>query len=278
MKINEMKFRIGDFKKHLEHEQKSVKTIKTYLRAVAVFIEITEKVNSKKIVDAILIGFKEHLINSYTSATVNTYIIGLNTFLSFLKYRGIKIKCVKRQNKDYVANPISEEEYKVLVKATLDAGGDNCALFRTMTGSGLRVNELKFITVEAITAASTEIVNKGKVRQLYLSDNLCRYLLSYCVENDISEGVIFTGRDGVSPLSTSAIWSKINNLSEKTGIDKKKLHPHNLRHFYASKFMRIVNDLNVLKDLLGHSDIKTTTIYVHPDGDYIRKCVNKIIA
>lgn len=123
-----------------------------------------------------------------------------------------------------------------------------------------------------------EIENKGKVRDLYLSTSLCKLLLGYCADNNITEGVIFTGRNGDSPLSTNAIWRKINNLSEETGIERKKLFPHNLRHFYASKFMGTIGNINVLSGLLGHSDIKTTTIYTHPDGNFIRECVNKIVA
>ena len=278
MRTKEAKVKIEGFKNFLEEQQKSKSTIKTYIRGVVLFFHYTEKNSVQTLNNRALLDFKEHIINSFASASSNTYIVGFNAFLTFIRHGGMRLKCIKRQSKDYVPHPLTEGEYGKLMKAALSHGGDACALFKTLAGTGIRVSELKFITVEVVTAGYGEVNNKGKSRELYLSDNLRRFLLDYCAEKNITSGIIFTGRDGVSPLSTSAIWRKLNGLSAETNIDRKKLHPHNLRHFYASKFMKVVNDIDVLSGLLGHSDIKTTTIYTHPGGDYIRRCVNKIIA
>jgi site-specific recombinase XerD len=278
MRIKEAKTKIEEFKRFLKEQQKSKSTIKAYIRGTTLFFLFAERSAAQTLSNHVLLEFKEHIINAFASSSSNTYIVGFNAFLSFIGYNGIRVKCIKRKSKDYVAFPLTEGEYIKLIKTARTLGNDTCALFKTLAGTGIRVGELKFITVEAVKNGYVEIYNKGKDRELWLSDNLCEFLLQYCTETGITEGIIFTGRDGVSPLSTSTIWRKLNGLSAQTHIDRRKLHPHNLRHFYASKFMKIVKDLDILSGLLGHSDIKTTTIYMHPDGDYIRKCVNKIIA
>ncbi|MCL2637299.1 MAG: tyrosine-type recombinase/integrase [Oscillospiraceae bacterium] len=278
MKTKEAKLKVDRFRQFLTEQQKSKSTIKTYIRGVTLFFLFIEGKGIDSLSDRALLDFKEHIINSFSSASSNTYIVGFNAFLTHIKHSGMRLKCIKRQSKDYVAFPLTEGEYVRLMKTAGTLGGDYCALFKTLAGTGIRVGELKFITVEALRNGYAEVNNKGKVRILWLSDSLRQFLLDYCAEKNITSGVVFTGRDGISPLSTSAIWRKLNGLSAETGIEKRKLHPHNLRHFYASKFMRIVNDIDVLCGLLGHSDIKTTTIYTHPDGDYIRRCVNKMVA
>jgi site-specific recombinase XerD len=278
MKIKEVISKVGDFKRFLEEQQKSKSTIKAYLRATALFLIFAEKTSAQSLNNRILLDFKEYIINTFASSSSNTYIVGFNAFLTFIKHNGMRIKCIKRQSKDYVTFPLTEGEYARLMKVATSHDDDSCALFKTLAGTGIRVGELKYITVEVVKNGYVEINNKGKVRILWLSDSLRQFLLEYCKGRNIAHGIIFTGRNGISPLSTSAIWRKLNRLSTETSIDRKKLHPHNLRHFYANKFMRIVNDLNILCGLLGHSDIKTTTIYTHPGGDYIRKCINKVIA
>lgn len=277
MQITEAKDCINEFKFQLLYDGKSQLTVKTYLRSTQIFLIFSEDFPEYTTITCELLDkFRQYLIRSYQSSTANTYIIGFNCFLTFIKVHS-NIKCIRRQDRDYIKNPISDEEHYRLLAASAKRKDNTNALYRTLTGTGIRVGELKYITVKAITDKRTEINNKGKSRTILINTQLCRFLEEYCKQNGIVQGIIFTGADASVPISSSTVWRRINSLYKEANVDKSKLFPHNLRHYFASTFFRVTKDIVVLKELLGHSDLKTTSIYTHADGEQIRLLIDSVV-
>lgn len=267
MQINKAKECATTFGEQLLYDRKSRLTIKTYLRSVDVFFLFSEKFSANDTIACELLAeFRQYLTMKYMSSTANTYIIGFNSFLSYIKVHPT-IKCIRRQERDYIKKPISDDEHARLLAASENRKDNTNAIYKTLTGTGIRVGELKYITVKAITDKKTEINNKGKSRTILINTQLCAFLAEYCKENNIKEGMLFTGKIPSVPLSTSTVWRRVHSLYKEANVDKSKLFPHNLRHYFASSFFKATKDIIVLKELLGHSDLKTTSIYTHADGE-----------
>ena len=145
----------------------------------------------------------------------------------------------------------------------------------TIGATGIRVSEVKYITVEAARKGKAEIRLKGKIRVILLSSRLCRKLLRYTRREKIRSGVIFRTRNGNS-MSRQQIWSELKRLCGDTGVERQKLYPHNLRHLFATVFYQAYKDIARLADLLGHSSIETTRIYLLSSGLEHRQLLDRL--
>ena len=225
-----------------------------------------------------LILWKENLMGRYAPASVNTKIAAINGYLQFMGWHELMLKPLRIQQSLFLEEEkeLTREEYIRLVKAAKRKENERLSLvMQTICATGIRVSELKFITVEAVYRGKTEIVNKGKVRVVFLPEKLRTMLKKYIQSHKKTEGSVFTTRTG-KPLDRSNIWRDMKKLCESAGVSEKKVFPHNLRHLFARTFYSIEKDLSRLADILGHSNLVTTRIYTAESGWVHAKQIDKL--
>lgn len=261
MKNTEMQNRLDDYLQNLELEERCETTITQYRRETSAFLAWA---GDTEITKETVIRYKDKLKEEYKPATVNVKIAALNSFFTFLGELGLKVKQLKIQRQAYASQEkeLTQAEYERLVKAARDQGNEKLALLiQAICATGIRVSELKFITVEAVESGEAHVRLKGKNRVILLPGKLCKLLRKYIKKQHIKSGPVFLSRTG-KPLDRSNIWRMMKNLCESAGVDPKKVFPHNLRHLFARKFYSIDHDIAKLADILGHSSIDTTRIYI----------------
>ncbi len=230
---------------------------------------LCEWLKERPVTRQLLNEWKVSLLGDLTPAAINTMLAAANGFLHFLGRDDCRMKFLKVQRKVFCDKnkELTKEEYESLVAEAKKEGKPRLALtMETLCGLGLRVSELRYITVEVAKAGRAEIQMKGKVRSVLIPNKLARKLLKYAEENNITTGEIFITRSGKS-LSRGQIWREMKKLCEKVGVEPDKVFPHNLRHLFARVHYRAHRDISSLADILGHSSIETTRIYLISTGE-----------
>lgn len=205
----------------------------------------------------------------YAPVTVNAMLTALNLFFRFLGREDCRVKTLRIQRKFFRSSEreLCRREYEQLVRAAKEKGKQRLALLiETMGATGIRVSEVKYITVEAVRQSRAEIALKGKIRTILIPDQLKKKLRQYAGEKGISSGEIFITKSGKG-ISRQQIWAEMKRLCPSAGILKTKVFPHNLRHLFARAFYRVCRDIVKLADVLGHSHIATTRIYLTSTGE-----------
>lgn len=257
---------IAAYEAYLRGEGKAESTIENYLREVQAF---RRWVGRRSVIKTLVADWKEYLLaNSLAPATVNAKLAAVNSLLQFLSLKDCQAKAVKIQRRVFrdASRELTKDEYRRLLEAANSLGQDRLALLtETIGATGVRVSEVRYITVEAARNQRADIRLKGKIRSILLPQKLCRKLLKYAKRRKISSGAIFRTKSG-SPISRGQIWREMKTLAEKAGVTASKVFPHNLRHLFATVFYRASQDIVKLADLLGHSSINTTRIYLISTG------------
>lgn len=266
---------IKDFKNHLINEEKSTSTIEKYIRDLTAF---SRWLGDNTLCKEKVIEYKEALKEKYAKTTVNSVLASLNSFFDFKNAYELKVKNLKIQqhifsNKD---KELTKAEYERLLYAAKRKGNRKLfLLMQTICSCGIRVSELKFITLSAVMCGQAEIDCKGKSRRVLLPNALCRVLKNYAKNQRITKGSIFITKTG-TPLDRSNIWKMMKSLCEDADVPKEKVFPHNLRHLFARTYYSIEKDIARLADILGHSSIETTRIYTMESGDIHRRQIQKL--
>lgn len=259
------------FKKHLQDEEKSENTINKYMRDIRAFMAFTDY---KEICKNTVIAYKNKLIrDNYAVRSINSMLASLNSLFAFLGWTDFNVKSIKFQRQIYRCEEkqLTKAEYARLVYSAKQKGNKRLNLIlQTICGTGIRVSELQYITVEAAKSGKAVVSLKGKVRSIFIVKELKRKLLCYATEKGIQSGCIFITRTG-KPISRTNIWREMKNLCEIAGVNPQKVFPHNLRHLFARTFYGIEKDIAKLSDILGHSSINTTRIYIISTGDEHRR-------
>lgn len=262
---------IQNFKKYLKEEEKSKNTIEKYMRDVW---EFTTYMNGAEITKESVIAYKDKLISeSYAVRSINSMLASLNSLFSFLNWMDCRVKSIKLQRQIYCPEEkeLTKAEYMRLVNTAKQKGNERLNLIlQTICGTGIRVSELQYITVEAVKNGEAIVSLKGKTRSVFIVKELKKKLLRYAAEQGITSGTIFITRTG-RPMSRTNIWREMKNLYEHAGVNPQKVFPHNLRHLFARVFYGIEKDIAKLADILGHSSINTTRIYIISTGDEHRR-------
>lgn len=263
--------RIADFSAYLRSEEKSENTIEKYLRDVQAFAEY---LGGAEITKGKVIAYKSRLLaENYAVRSINSMLASLNSLFSFLGWSDCKVKSIKLQRQIYCPEEkeLTKAEYMRLVNAAKQKGNERLNLIlQTICGTGIRVSELQYITVEAAKRGEAVVSLKGKTRSVFLVKELRKKLLRYAAEQNIQSGAIFITRTG-KPMSRTNIWREMKGLCEQAEVNPQKVFPHNLRHLFARVFYGIEKDLAKLADILGHSSINTTRIYIISTGDEHRR-------
>jgi len=261
---------IDDFKQYLYEEEKSTATIEKYLRDVRKFASYAKGAPVDK---TVTLSYKEELSKEYAAASANSMIAALNAFLRFAGCSDACVKQLKVQKQPYCSEEkeLTRKEYEHLVFAARSRGNERLAMMlQTICGTGIRVSELEFITVEAVKRGEVRVNCKGKQRVIFIVPKLKKKLIRYADKRGISHGPVFVTRTG-NPMSRCNIWREMKSLCKETGISPSKVFPHNLRHLFARIFYSIERDIAKLADILGHSSIDTTRIYITTTGAEHRK-------
>ena len=262
---------IAEFSCCLKSEEKSENTIGKYLRDVQAFFTY---LGGAAVTKEAVIAYKNKLLaESYAVRSVNSMLASLNSLFAFLGWTDCRVKSIKLQRQIYCPEEkeLTKAEYMRLVNAAKQKGNERLNLIlQTICGTGIRVSELQFITVEAVKNGEAIVSLKGKTRSVFIVKELQKKLLRYAAEQGISSGTIFITRTG-RPLSRTNIWREMKGLCEQAGVNPQKVFPHNLRHLFARVFYGIEKDIAKLADILGHSSINTTRIYIISTGDEHRR-------
>ncbi|MDE7042167.1 MAG: tyrosine-type recombinase/integrase [Oscillospiraceae bacterium] len=192
----------------------------------------------------------------------------VNRLLKFLGREECRVRSLRIQRRTFreQSRELTRGEYQRLLDAAAGLGRERLALLmETICATGIRVSEVQYITVEAARAGRTEIRLKGKIRTILLPSKLCRKLLKYARKQKTASGEIFLTRSG-APVSRRQIWREMKALCKEAGVEASKVFPHNLRHLFATAFYRACRDIVKLADVLGHSSIDTTRIYLITTG------------
>lgn len=246
----------------------SSSTIAKYVADINQWLSIApEKISKASILD-----YKENLCKNYKVASVNSKIISINRYLKWLGIKELTVKTKRIQNPSGLENMITKECYLKMLRYT-DARNKRkqYCIMKTIAQTGIRIGELKYVTVEAVKEGSTVVWNKGKYRTVYFTDNLRHELLRYCMEIECSAGVIFSGREKGSPITPGAVWKSLKYIARQVEVPEEMVYPHSFRHLFAKEYMRKVGDISELADLLGHSRLETTWIYTKTTSDEKRR-------
>ena len=257
---------LAAFRRWLLEEEREPATIEKYLREVRAFAAWLE---GAPVTKEGATAWKARLTASgFQPGTVNGKLSALNKFFAFLGWPDCRVKYLKIQRRVFRSSEreLSREEYARLLETARALGRERLALLiETICATGIRVSELKYITVESVRDERTEISLKGKIRTILIPGKLCRKLLKYARKRKIASGEIFLTRSGKS-LSRRQIWAEMKALCARAGVERTKVFPHNLRHLFARTFYRACRDVVKLADVLGHSSIETTRIYLISTG------------
>lgn len=256
---------LSDFERLLAMEEKSALTISKYRHDVGSFLDYC---SGRAVTKELVIDYKTRLCGEYAVSSVNSMIAALNSFFRFMEWDDVCVKACKVQRKIFCDDnkELSREEYMKLVKTAEKKNKYRlCLVLQTLCGTGIRISELEYITVEAVKRGKAEVFCKNKIRTVFIVEKLREKLLKYCREKGIRKGRIFLSRNG-RPLCRNNVWLEMKKLCKEAGVDDQKVFPHNLRHLFARMFYRMENDLAKLADILGHTCLETTRLYVITTG------------
>ena len=258
-------YQLSDFARQLQEDERSPATIENYLRHIRAFAAWA---GGQAVTKDLATQWKEHLISQYRPGTVNTMLVSLNRFFAFLGWYDCQVKTLRIQRRLFreESKELTRAEYERLVSAAQASGRERLVLLlETICSTGIRVSEVKYITVEALKLGKAEISLKGKIRTILLPNKLCRKLLKYAKKQRTASGEVFLTRNGTG-LSRKQIWAEMKSVCEKARVAASKVFPHNLRHLFARTFYKVCRDVARLADVLGHSSIETTRIYLISTG------------
>lgn len=262
---------INKFMRYLVSEEKSKNTIEKYVRDISAFMFF---LSGSPVTKDKVIEYKAKLTSeNYAVRSINSMLASLNSLFEHLNWHDLKVKSIKLQRQIYCKEEkeLTKAEYLRLLNAAKQKNNERLnLLIQTICGTGIRVSELEFITVEAVKSGEAIVTLKGKTRTVFIVKALKQKLLRYAKEHGIKSGAIFITRTGKS-MSRTNIWREMKALCKEANVNPDKVFPHNLRHLFARTFYGIEKDIAKLADILGHSSINTTRIYIITTGDEHRK-------
>ena len=265
---------IQRFSDYLVREEKSGATYGKYLRDVRGFAYF---VGENPVTKEMVMAWKKNLVElGYAVRSINSMLASVNSFLGFQGWHDCKVKSIRLQRQTYCAEDkeLTKAEYLRLLEASKKNEQLNLVL-QTICGTGIRVSELRFFTVEAVRCGEITVNCKSKTRTILVPGKLRKLLLHYAKQKRIVSGAIFVGKNG-KPLDRSQIWRQMKQLCQTAGVKASKVFPHNLRKLFARTFYGIEKDIAKLADILGHSSINTTRIYIMTTGQEHRRKIERL--
>jgi len=262
------------FREYLIREEKSTATIEKYLRDTNGFLEYAA---DREITKELAVAYKAELQKkNYAIRSINSMLASINSLLDFLEWTDCKVKTLRCQRQTYCAEEkeLTKSEYLRLLEASQKNEQLNLVI-QTICGTGIRVSELRYFTVEAVNRGEITVQCKSKTRTILVPGKLKKLLLNYAKRCRIQSGTIFVTKNG-KPMDRSNIWAQMKRLCTAAGVNPTKVFPHNLRKLFARTFYGIEKDIAKLADILGHSSINTTRIYIMTTGTEHRRKIERL--
>lgn len=258
---------IAWFEKELKKSEKTPNTIHKYVRDVR---KLQTYADGRGLTRDLMIAYKKELEEQggYKANSINSFLTAINRFCIVMKWNDLCIKTIKVQRTAFEneEKELTMEEYKRMVSTASRQGEEKTArLLQTIAGTGIRVGELSYINVACLQNGMVDVHNKGKVRRILLPSALQELLKEYVQKHNICEGAVFQNRNH-QPVDRREVWRRMKAAAMAAGVPSGKAFPHNLRHLFAREFYQQTGDIVKLADVLGHSSIDTTRIYVKSTG------------
>ena len=266
---------LNRFRQELLRRERSAPTIEKYLHDVRTF---AVWLDGREVTPEAVLAWKRELVDQFKPGTVNGKLAAVNALFAFAGWPDCQARSLKVQRRAFRDNAreLTKEEFYRLVATAERLGKDRLALlFEAIGSTGVRVSEVKYFTVEAARLGRAEIALKGKIRTILLPGKLCRKLLKYARKQKIASGEIFLTRSG-KPINRKQIWAEMKALCKQAGVAPGKVFPHNLRHLFAQTFYHQTHDVVKLADVLGHSSLTTTRIYLISTGEEHQRELEKL--
>lgn len=263
MKRRITKEALENYRIYLYEQEKGRRTIEKYMRDLD---KLAQYAAGRSLDKELVLGYKEYLKNDgdYKTSSINSFLVAANQFFHFMQWHDLKVKTYRIQTEIFLPEnrELSKEEYKKLVKTAMKTGREKIGMIaQTICATGIRVSELSSITVAAAKSGMAVTYNKGKERKILIPRDLQVRLLHYIRKNGIKSGAVFQTKKGKA-VDRTWIWRELKKLCEDAKVNKDKVFPHNLRHLFARTFYGMYRDIVKLADMLGHSRIETTKIYL----------------
>ncbi len=267
--------KIMQFQNHLLEEEKSDSTVNKYVREVKLF---KNWLGEGELTKTAVLAYKSHLVECFAPKSVNVALSSLNCFFNFIERYDLRVKNLKIQRQIFSSSnkELSKSEYERLLAVAKRKKNERLyLLMQTICSTGIRVSEVRYVTVESVLCGMAEINCKGKIRRVFFPKQLCKVLVKYVKEQKIKSGSIFVTKNG-KPLDRSNVWSDMKCLCLAAGVPEEKVFPHNLRHLFARTYYTHQKDIVRLADILGHSSVNTTRIYTMESGEIHRNQIQKL--
>ena len=256
-----IKLTLKSFVQHLENNEFRIGSIKQYKLEAERLYKYFAVNNLTEIKKKDLINYKNLLVKRFKTSSVNTKIVALNKFLKFIKRKDLVLDEIRVQRRTNLENALCKNEYERLVKWAKRLNKKKITyIIKTLAMTGIRIGELKYITTEAVKDGFATVYNKNKARTIIISKKLTKELKNYIKDQKIETGTIFKTRTD-KPISNQFLWLEMQNIAGQAKIKKSKVYAHSFRHLFAKNFMTRSDDITLLADLLGHSNLETTRIY-----------------
>lgn len=249
--------KINEFLDIVENREVSKNTLTAYRQDLDALQKFA---GDRELTKETMLQYKEFLTKNYTTETANRRLRTARQLLATNgeKESAVKPVTVKRNMTPQNLMTLSDFE-RMLRYAEKLKRPQATAIMETLAGTGIRYNELQFVTYEAVKAGFMTVVNKGAIRDVPLQP-VKKILLAYCKEAGITEGIIFKTRHG-NPISNSQLSRELKHIAGQARVNKKKIHPHNFRHLFSVYYLEAGGDVMELKNILGHQSLDTTSIY-----------------
>ncbi len=268
--------RIAAYGSYLREEERSAGTVEKYLRDAGAF---AAWLAGRSVTRETVAEWKEHLQSKQQApSTINGALAALNGLFRFLGWGECRARFLKVQRRLFrdAGRELTRADYERLTAAARGRGRERLALLmETICATGIRVSEVRYITAEAARLGRAAVSRKGPFRTIILPGKLCRKLLKYAKKQKTASGEIFLTRNG-KPLTRRQIWAEMKGLCKYAGVEPSKVFPHNLRHLFATAFYRACRDIARLADVLGHSSIETTRIYIKSTGEEHKRFLDRM--
>lgn len=267
--------KILQYQEYLYEEEKTTATIKKYICDLK---KLMNYLSGREITKKLMVEYKEALRKEkgYRLTSINSFLVAANRFFEYMGWYDLRVKTYRIQKEIFVPEnrDLSKAEYKKLVQAAMKKGKKRLAMIlQTICAAGIRISELSCVTVESVVKGIVEIYCKGKQRIVLLPKKLQKKLLRYIQEKEIKSGILFCTSSG-KPVDRSNIWKEMKGLCEEAEVTEEKVYPHNLRHLFAKEFYAVEKDIAKLADILGHSSVETTRIYIKSTSAEHQKQLN----
>ncbi|MBR0281346.1 MAG: tyrosine-type recombinase/integrase [Oscillibacter sp.] len=247
-------------------EERCEATVQKYVSAVMALFRFLPP--EKTLTREFLLAWKAEISARFSASGANVMISAVNRFCEFMSWSDLHIRQIKVQRRVFrdCERELTKAEYTRLLNAARAKGNPRLYwLMQTLASTGIRVSELRFVSVESLRNGRAVVDCKGKRRVVMIPQKLREKLLAYCAETGVKSGAVFVSRNG-KPLNRSNIWRELQGLCATARVDARKVFPHNFRHLFAVTFYRMEKDIAKLADLLGHASINTTRIYIMESG------------